>query len=203
VVREDRIEHGRGQLVDQEEEDAYGQGANTMKHPLMEGKYAEMIRKGIRAGRVIRLLPRHDVYLNVWAGNGQRFAEVFRAAWKRIPIRVRRRILKHWKDGSMPRIELIQFQLSSPGAVAHVNLGGQVRFYSKYVEKMPDDVLQCVIAHELAHVLQRTQPRGYFPPSASEESRRELRELDACFLTDEWGFDPDLIDNWWRTLTAT
>jgi hypothetical protein len=174
-----------------------------MKHPSMEGQCAEFIREGIRDGRVIRLLPGHDVFLTVWAGDGKRFAEVFRAAWKTIPRRDSRRILKHWKDGSMPTIDLIQYQLSSPGAVAHVSLGGQMAFYTKYVEKMPDDVLQYVIAHELAHVLQRTQPKGYFPPSASEKRRRDLVELEAALRTDEWGYDPDLFDNWLETLTAT
>jgi hypothetical protein len=174
-----------------------------MKHPSMAGQCGEFIREGLGNGKVIRLLPGHDVFLTVWSGDGKRFAKVFRAAWKTIPRRDTRRILTHWKVGSMPRIDLIQYQLSGPRAVAEVILGRQMRFYNKYIEKMSDDVLQYVIAHELAHVLQQTQPKGYFPPSTSEKRRRELVELDAALSTDAWGYDPDLIDNWRKTLTAT
>ncbi len=72
---------------------------------------------------------------------------------------------------------------------------------------MPDDVLQDLIAHELAHVLQDAEGISIIggdeddrPVSANADRTKiyyeEDIELDADLLIEYWGFDPESIDRW-------
>jgi hypothetical protein len=85
--------------------------------------------------------------------------------------------------------------------------GHRLRFRSKYVDAMPDDVFQDVIAHELAHVLRQAEGvrciREYADGRAHYVDRNghlfggnfEI-ELDADELMTRWGFDPESVDRW-------
>ena len=80
----------------------------------------QIIRSEIRGGRLLPLLPRHGIYLTVLDGDGPRFARMFRATWKRLPLKVRRRLLGHWRYHGLSIGELvsstIELRISWPGS---------------------------------------------------------------------------------------
>jgi hypothetical protein len=46
----------------------------------------EVIKANIANGHFLPILARHDIYLEVYKSNGPRFAEMFKATWKRLPL---------------------------------------------------------------------------------------------------------------------
>lgn len=138
--------------------------------------FEDHLRRSIQLGRCLPLLPRHEVYLWLPEGGGQRFAALFRTTWQRLPLGVRRCVLKHWKriplvPGAVLRPEMVhpvspRIDLSlidpaleewedDPSNFAQVgNLGHRLWFRSSDVAMMPDNVVQDLIAHQLAHVVQ-------------------------------------------------
>jgi hypothetical protein len=173
------------------------------------------MRHGVRKGHYLPLLPRHNIYLAVSKGDAPRFARNFRATWKRIPLGPRRRMLAYWKDpGTLapgvvlpPMIELANplFMGRREFGVCGV-MGCKLQFNAKYFDRMPDDVAQDVIAHELAHAYQGAQGihmvREYRDGSAlfvqdgePWGGRLEI-EMDADDHIEGWGFDPESVDRW-------
>jgi hypothetical protein len=133
--------------------------------------YRDMVRTSIREGKCFPLLPRHEVLLRVPGGDGRHFVAAFRRAWGRVPLWARRRRLRHWKgvkfipSAHLGHVDHPQpspyFDLSydslggSPTAYAQVKCPGHhLHFTAPAVAAMPDEVLQDLIAHALAHVLQ-------------------------------------------------
>ena len=55
------------------------------------------------------LLPRHKVYLFRLGSDGKRFVDNFRKTWSVIPLRDRRKLLKHWR--SQPQWSVLQRQI--------------------------------------------------------------------------------------------
>lgn len=167
----------------------------------------------------IPLLPRHGVNLEVMAGNGQKFADAFKATWKRLPLSWRRAVVPYWKQqhprwslwGS-PWIQLGKGRSFLPQkAMAMVNLEGyRMRFRSTIFDVMPFDVAQDVIAHELAHVMQsiegivcvkidRECGDTYIDNKTGRYWGGNLElEQDADVLTDRAGFDSESVDRWYR-----
>jgi hypothetical protein len=165
-------------------------------------------------GQVLPLLPRHDVYLTVRGGDGPRFASVFLTTWKRLPLRARRRILGHWRNryqeayfSLSPIIELQDCPIRDEALGIVSMFGHWLRFYSEPINKLPDDVLQDLIAHELAHVEQdaagircvKVYPDGRADFTCRDGSyfggNFEIEE-DADTTMEDWGFDPESIDRW-------
>jgi len=160
----------------------------------------QFVKPGVKRGDHHPLAPRHAVYLRAYASGGARFAHLFRETWDRLPLNARRAILKLWKSNDVrstgvllsPDIEYASdWSGKEPGDVGYVRCGGHIiRFASRRVEKMPDDVVQDLIAHELAHVYQW----------ASGEDMHVLDSFDIEYFADEimdyWGFDPESIDRW-------
>ncbi len=162
------------------------------------------------------LLAWHAIDLIATAGNGRRFSQVFRATWKRIPLRIRRRLLGHWRNrgGLMfgvilsPSILLTNHSLRDRKSFAETTkLGHELKFSAKEADDMPDDVLQDLIAHELAHVLQSADGircvkqypdgRADFVNSKGDYwgGNVEIEDGADCEMS-IWGFDPDSIDKW-------
>jgi hypothetical protein len=172
--------------------------------------YREMLDRGVRKGSMLRLLRGHDVYLTFYENDGLRFAAQFRATWKRIPLRARRKMLKFWKESGHVSIELTRVQQSHRGSLAHVFLGGRIVRFRTKIARMPDSVVQDLIAHELGHVVQHALAkddgvslREYFAgPNADEGIAREMVEEDVAHLIEEWGFDPDSCVKWLRSTKA-
>jgi hypothetical protein len=87
------------------------------------------------------------------------------------------------------------------------NHGHRLRFRGKPLKDMPDDVLQDLIAHELAHFLQSARGircvRQYADGRADFVDwngdhwggNLEIEEDADCTMT-FWGFDPESIERW-------
>lgn len=162
-----------------------------------------VIEPGLRDGTILRLLPRHKVYLLVAAGDGFRFAKNFRETWRRIPLWGRRRILRHWRAEHpgepviKPCIRLCEGWERRPLSKGLAGLkatvlqeGCELCFWSQIVEAYPDPLVQDLIAHELAHVVQLTM--GF---SWVGEDPFEVEE-HADGLIEQWGFDVHAMDEW-------
>lgn len=161
---------------------------------------ANCFRPGVKNGHYYPLMPRHGAYLLDFKSKGERFARLFRETWVRIPLYARRYILKHWKSDDVlrfavrysPSIELADtWDGKKPGDAGWAHRGGHsLRFARRRVEKMPDEVVCDLIAHELAHVFQW----------AIGEDLNSLDAFNIEIIADEimesWGFDAESIDRW-------
>lgn len=178
-----------------------------------------MIRPAVRKGHVLPIDARHQIYLWPYSGNGPRFVGLFRATWTRIPLGARRRMLKHWRDDSTiysqlcqlaPSIEMSEWCPDNPDEDGEGKIWGQAKFngrklwFSSIVfDRMPDEIAQDLIAHELAHVLQysfgwdeeivddcHVMRRGDDVMTAGE------LEQWADEIMQDWGFDDTAMDDW-------
>ena len=132
-----------------------------MKHPTdSDRELRNDIRTEVRAGRMIRLWRRRHAFITVYSGNGPRFAELFRQTWKRMPRWATRLLLAYWEDRMdglirPPFVELVPYPLGGRRTFATTSRQGmRYHFRSEYVDAMPDDVVQDLVAHELAHGVQ-------------------------------------------------
>jgi hypothetical protein len=163
------------------------------------------IADGLQNGHVVPLLARHSVFLFAPEYDGERFVRLFRYAWSRLPLWVRRRILAHWRDGdhgtifrqllkSSPQIELVGSWPGRNNALACVKANGHhLRFWSQIVHRFPDELVEDLIAHELAHVLQGAIGRLTYDADVNDDE--ELEE-DANLKMESWGFDAYAMDDW-------
>jgi hypothetical protein len=177
-------------------------------------QYKEILRPAIKSGGVIPLRPRHAIYLTVVSGNGPRFADAFHATWKRLPLWVRRRLLRYWRNhpryGAWPSPFISIQSVTSEGRKNYGlrrHYGCEFEFASKYTDILPENVLQDLIAHELAHALQCALGihcvRKYSDGRALYATRDggpfggnyEIEE-DADLWMNRWGFDSESIDVW-------
>ncbi len=195
------------------------------------------IDDGIKGGRYWPLLPRHDIYLSATGCDGRRFASLFRETWKRIPLWGRRRMLGHWRATAptlegwlaiqqqleqhgikrrpdpephywmLPHLELTSDPLRNDVLAWTSDRGDRLKFHGEPVATMPDDVVQDLIAHELAHVMQsadgvwagQSYPDGdvdYFYRDGTYLGGRLEIEVDADYTIMRWGFDTDSIERW-------
>jgi hypothetical protein len=165
------------------------------------------MERGVRAGKVFRLLPRHDVYLFAPTNSrddGDRFAGFFRETWGRLPMWARRRFLKHWRTDPFPPpllyspvIELLpgwsgrKAGRGLRGDAANVSCRGHLlRFWTRCVAAFPDDLVRDLIAHELAHVYQWS-----IGDDLETMDNFEAESL-ADQLVEDWGFSADAMDEW-------
>ncbi len=149
----------------------------------------------------VALLPRHGMTMPAFGySDDERFARVFRATWKRLPLHVRRALLRHWRTPCsittllrQPVIEVLPFlsRVDDPCAVGVCRQEGyEFQFRSDAVNAMPDDALAVLIAHELCH--------GYFfsvqhPDRTGDEFEEDMvRETLGA-----WDFDEETIDEWY------
>lgn len=132
------------------------------------------------------LLPEHGIWLN-HEEVAEEFINLFQECWQRIPDSDRKRIIAHWKNSGIdawPMIELSCLWSESHSNHAQVTLGGmQIRFNSESFRLFPKGVARWVIAHELAHVFQKTEGKS---PGGDNEERNEN---DADDIVERWGFE--------------
>jgi hypothetical protein len=143
--------------------------------------------------RTIPLLPRHDIRLMAWQGDGERFARQFIETWKLIPLAARRRMLALWKSFQAnlpfcPFLELLDDwstrEVKAGLSTAQVAMGGrQIRFHAGEFAEMPDGACRWIIAHELAHVLQLATGREMGDDDSDE---REWVEMEADEIAEEF-----------------
>lgn len=134
-----------------------------------------------------QLLPRYAFLLTAWDQGGERFIRLFRSCWKQLPRGSRRAIATFWKGGGKPYpvVELSNlWSDSEEKSFAQVSHGGTVlKFSAKDFAVFPDSIARWVIAHELAHVYQKT--RGRTPGGRTEQEN----EQEADRIAASWGFD--------------
>ncbi len=148
-----------------------------------------------------------DLYLPILGyGDDVRFAEIFRDTWRRIPLWGRRGLVGYWrKDGRnslvaymSPRIELLREWIERDdgnifGAVARA--GHQLQFWAPVVDAFPEVHVGELIAHELAHVF--LVARGWEGTTNRKVHRwDDPTEVEADKVMEDWGFDPDAMDDW-------
>jgi len=163
----------------------------------------ERLNDGLREGWIVSILPIHGLY--VWSPerNGQRFAELFRATWLQLPGHAIKRILRYWKRGYIldellpmtPTIDLFEFwngrtdQIWDHGYHAH-----EILFHSESVHRMPDTLVQTLVARALARVFDAAI-HGFDGLCWYDED-----EVISGIVT-TWGFDNDVLDEWEREHT--
>jgi len=161
-----------------------------------------------RDERDIPILSRHGVYLFCVHGDGRRFARLFRQAWSKLPLSVRRKLLKYWRVrfrelyGDVlhlcpwPPIELVPdksdfYRGNSTDALAqysHWRCG--FSFHSAWMDALPDHAVECVVAHELAHAVCYIDNPDRHRAGAPYNNRGYSRsEHEADALAKSWGFD--------------
>ena len=175
-----------------------------MRNPGLEDR----IRAGLLEGYVLPILPRHRVYVFdlSLSNGGERFAENFKRTWKRLPLGPRRRILAAWKCGDSgtigrttvlvsPQIELVDGWSGRRDAVGAAGANGHLlRFFAPDIRRMPDNLVEDLIAHELAHVYQGAL--RMLDWDETDELQVAVDEQEADILMEEWGFDADALDDW-------
>lgn len=168
------------------------------------------------------LLSKHDIRLWPLAENHVRFTALFRATWKRLPLGVRRQILRHWRTGFTicpewfplsPVIEIVPLiwprDAKTEEEAARIwgnvtALGHKVQFSATIIDKMPDAIAQDLIAHELAHVHQfacgmiseiDNGVRWDVWPNGDKFAPGDTEE-DADEQMLNWGFSSFAMDEW-------
>ena len=169
----------------------------------------------------IRLLPHHTFSVKTPdKQTGQRFVMVFRRTWKKLPLEVRREILRWWRQdgvgaqlwnqlvasGSMKacRVELREQLDTETEAGCHTPEG--LQFSLILFRQMPEEVAEGIIAHELGHAFLCANGKG---EEFSQQRRSDYqRDADAYFSDPEeievrktttlWGFDEKVIYRWIR-----
>jgi hypothetical protein len=179
------------------------------KHPYeeigMDRRISDEDKAGLDEGWLLRLLPRHRIYLFSPEDRGKRFVRLLRETWRRLPCYARRRILAHWRSGiaHLDSSPMIGLHGDWEGRIGGIGLGGtkahtcrggdMLRFWSDIVDAYPDELVRDLIAHELTHVF------GYASDWYCDDLDDPIQdEQDADALTEMWGFSSTAIDDWDR-----
>lgn len=162
--------------------------------------------------KYLPILSRHDVYLFWLAGEGRRFAGLFRRAWGRLPLWARRKLLKRWRErrselqvlgveAHWPHIELIanksNFSRGNSGnAVAQTSpSAASFAFDAATMDALPDTAVEAVVGHELAHAIYFIGSRQeHLADAPYDEWGFSQAEYDADELAEGWGFDIELLN---------
>lgn len=98
-------------------------------------------------------------------------------------------LLPGYSDGTKILKRALRNQpLASVFAFGHI-----LRFHSTRVERMPDEIVQLVVVHELAHVHQYSVEMEYL---FNNRRNSEHVEEDAMLLAWQWGFDERRLGDW-------
>ena len=155
-------------------------------------------------------MPRSGIYMIAFGYcDDRRFARVFRETWLKLPLWVRRRMLKHWREYKaavvclpelrrqldVPSIEVLDDKSDwhrgpSGCAAGQTSIQGtSLSFWAEVVDRLPDEHLQTFIAHELAHVHLMTH-------NCHHTDDYSLAESEVSEALDEWGFDEGAMWIW-------
>ena len=152
-------------------------------------------------------------------GDSERFVALFGKAWARIPEDAKEQLLGYWRqsdlqDYTFPRVEYVNsWKDRRRGTAGECRYGGNwLVFSASYLDRMPENIVETVVAHELAHVLQHATGliKPHFdlpwltPPGLlarmSRDSLRAIRvqydELHADATVSGWGFEMRQAREW-------
>lgn len=143
-------------------------------------------------------------------GDDERFAGIFRATWRRIPLGARRIMVEHWRNAPLLFVQghwspLIQFAnnwmffnvfIRQLKDLAICTPHGHIlAFYAPVVDAMPAVHVGELIAHELAHVFLYAD--GELLGTDREKPRiSDPIEIMADTIMEMWGFDSEALDQW-------
>ena len=168
----------------------------------------------------VPILPRHGIKLFCWSGvkheEGQRLARLFRQAWRKLPLGIRRKLLKRWREqvreyndnfkaqsgvlrAQSPIVQLGPSETKRKAVAwfehpSYKSAPDKISFRASVVSRLTDDSVKYAIAHELAHVLQQIDDPEYYN---TRDCRKNVYfgtsaiELDADDLVQCWGFDAE------------
>ena len=138
------------------------------------------------------VIPNRPLTIDVGCGDGDRFVRLFTSAWSELPNAVRKEVITHWtkEENSYVSLELSNAWKNCKSRDAEVSLAGcEMKFNAAEVDRMPEDVVKSLIAHEFAHVYQ-------YAVGISGRKNDELED-NAEELISNWGF------NWVASSTVT
>ena len=178
--------------------------------------FREFMEPGVDEGYLVVVEPVHMICIWPLHGNGTRFAWIFFGAWRRLPRRVRRKILELWywcddigcAETFSPHIVLddgryIGNFVENPEladlAVVEEN-GHRLRFNAQMTDQLPENVVADVVAYMLAMVFQfaiGTRPDRQGTVLSNANMAQEVDDLMS-----DWGFDPESVDDWYEETRA-
>ncbi len=140
------------------------------------------------------------------------FGELTLAVWNRVEDLDREMIAQYWQKMEtlmLPAFGLLEVWFDDPEALATTKpSGGIVVFDWRSCRFLPDEILQSVIAHELAHVFQWSLGKSLSYLTSEDVSWESqdlfkdlvgpygLIELHADQTMAKWGFDPLDVHLW-------
>ncbi len=169
-------------------------------------------RSWLETGGYYPLLPRHYVFLFAPNKGGELFAKRFVEVWKRIPLRDRRTILRHWKQRKADPVtgtSIIAVMLvpawgtKEPGTVAQCRECGHKLFFKQDHFALSPEMICYYIAHELAHATWTARGESAHMEAAADicpnidsqhDDIGETCERLANLLVAEWGFRREWLD---------
>lgn len=137
---------------------------------------------------VVPLLPRHDLHLFCFDGDGWRFARVFREVWEKVPSPIRRKLLARW---SGPRRELAGLL----DGIGHRKYGFTVCLTG--LDSLPDQAIECLIARQTAEAACEIDAGEWCCHTSDCDAGSSCGcsgETDPDALAESWGFDMALLD---------
>ena len=142
----------------------------------------------------------------------QKFINAFRAAWRRMPRYVRKRIFDYWNNNTPPIPQFFKspnIQVSQRWASRHngvhtrmafgavFNGGHEIRFWSDAIRLFPDELVQTLVAHELTHVFLMASGQNDENYQTNTELENLFGEEANVYINlENWGFDDAEIDVW-------
>lgn len=156
------------------------------------------------SGHYYPLLPRHEVFLLAPSGNGELFARRFVEVWKRIPLKDRRTLLRHWRQRAadpvtgrsiIAAVLVPSWGATDPGTVAQCReYGHKLFFKQEYFELCPEQLFY-FIAHELAHATWMARGESAHLEAAAE-IRPDLEGHDDAIATTCERLAEELVAKW-------
>ena len=126
-----------------------------------------------------------------------RFKRVFMETWNRLHEDVRRVLVESWSDTGCDLYYTFVWKGIDTQLAQCTALGAALKFLKSAAEQMPDDVLACCIAHELAYAFFFAIRDPYHCDSPLHENdRRRLAEALVREMCNIWGFPAQRLASW-------
>jgi hypothetical protein len=166
-------------------------------------EYARQYRKNL-----LPLVPSSGLFLKRGPyGDPERFTVAFKATWRRLSRKVRRTLREYWATPLGVYDELFPFA-KRPGIEIVPHLNGSNRdalgmcmahrhwfyFWAPAVDLLPEDLLQTLIAHELAHA--HYAATGQHEAAGADPDDDEWEEIWVRECVQDWRFDEGGLDDW-------
>jgi hypothetical protein len=174
-------------------------------HPDWNLHFESEIAPMVATKIMFPLVEEAHIYLTAIQGDGALFSGDFRKCWEKLPTKDRETLIRHWNTAApvlqtlphLPYITLVDELISKnkvkSGVVAGTTMdkGFLIEFWAPVIMRMPTDISQTVVAHELAHVLQFSMHED--PVAALGIGKMEA---EADLQVEKWGYSMTNIEKW-------